>query len=60
MNVSRLLDTRNGALNKKNNIFEDCFFLVWKGLSNDDVGVARGTVILEIRPGADFYNQRFR
>ena len=29
-------------------------FLVCKGLSNDDVGVARGTVFQEIRPIAGF------
>ena len=35
-------------------------FLVCKGLSNDDVEVARGTVFQEIWPGAGFKNQRFR
>ena len=30
------------------------YFLVCKGLSNDGVGVARGTVFEEIRPGASF------
>ena len=34
------------------NIF--MYFLDCKGLSNDDVGVARGTVFQEIRPGAGF------
>ena len=29
-------------------------FLLSKGLLNDDVGVARGTVFQEIRPGAGF------
>ena len=29
-------------------------FLVYGGLSNDDVGVARGTLFQEIRPGAGF------
>ena len=29
-------------------------FLVGKGLSNDDVEVARGTVFQEVRPGAGF------
>ena len=29
-------------------------FIVCKGLSNDDVGVAWGTVIQEVRPGAGF------
>ena len=29
-------------------------FHACKGLSNDDVGAARGTVFQEIRPGADF------
>ena len=28
------------------------YLLVWKGLSNDDVGVAWGIVFQEIRPGA--------
>ena len=28
--------------------------LVCKGLSNDDVGVARGAVLQELRPGAGF------
>ena len=35
------------------------FFLVCKGPSNDDVGVARSTVIQEIRAGAGFKNRRF-
>ena len=30
------------------------YFLACKGLSNDDVGVARGTVFQEVRPGAGF------
>ena len=29
-------------------------FLVRKGLSNDSIGVGRGTVFKDIRPGADF------
>ena len=36
----------------KNTIF--IYFLVGKGLSNDDVGEARGTVFQKIRPGAGF------
>ena len=28
--------------------------LVCEGLTNDDVGVARGTVFQEVRPGASF------
>ena len=36
-------------------------FLVREGLSTDDVGVARGTVLQEIRPWAGFEtNRRFR
>ena len=30
------------------------YFLICQRLSNDDVGVARGTVSQEIRPGAGF------
>ena len=36
----------------KNSIF--LFFFACKGLSNDDVGAARGTVFQEIRPGVGF------
>ena len=39
------------------NTFIYIYFLVCKGLlllSNDDVGVARGTAFQEIRPGAGF------
>ena len=36
---------------KKKNIL---IYLVCKGLLNDDVGVARGTMFQEIRPGAGF------
>ena len=32
---------------------------VCKGLSNDDVGVATGTVLQEIRPGAGFKTDDF-
>ena len=35
-------------------------FLVFKGLSNDDVGVARGTVFRENAAGSGFQNRRFR
>ena len=34
-------------------------FLVCKGPSNDDVGVARGIVFQEIRPGAGFKTSDF-
>ena len=36
------------------------YFLVSKGLSNDGVGVARGTVLQETPHGAGFENRRFR
>ena len=41
------------------------YSLACKGLSNDDVGVAMGTVFQEIRPGAgsktgDFVKKRWR
>ena len=45
-----MLGTRKDATN--NTMFR--YFLVCKGLSNDDVGRARGTVFQEIRPGAGF------
>ena len=35
-------------------------FLVCKGLSNDDVGVASGTLFQQIRPRAGLKNLRFR
>ena len=35
------------------------YFLIFKGLSNDDVRVARGTVFQEIRPGAGFKTADF-
>ena len=35
-------------------------FLVCKGLSSDDVGVARGSVLQEIRPRSGLKNRRFR
>ena len=34
-------------------------FLVCNGLSNNEVGVARGTVYQEIRPGAGFKTGHF-
>ena len=34
-------------------------FLVCKGPSNDDVGVARGTVFQEVRPGPGFKTDDF-
>ena len=30
------------------------YFLVFKGLSNDDIEAARGTVFREMRPGTGF------
>ena len=48
--VSRLLDTRQDTLDGK---VPTCF-LVCKGLSIDGVGVSRGAVFQEIRPGAGF------
>ena len=50
LKVSWLLDTRKDAI--KNNVF--VYFLVCKGISNGDVGVARGAIFQEIRPGAGF------
>ena len=35
-------------------VFPAMYFLVCKGRSNDDVGVARGTVFQALRPGAGF------
>ena len=35
-------------------------FLVCSRLSNDDVGVGRGTVFQEIRPGVGFKTGKFR
>ena len=48
--VPWLLDTRNDAM--KNTA--SCIFFVWKGISNDNVGVARGAVFQEVRPGSGF------
>ena len=42
---------RDERLHEKYNI---CICFACKGLSNDDVGGARGTVLKEIRPGAGF------
>ena len=36
------------------------YFLDCKGLSNDDVGVTRGTVFREVGSGAGFKNRIFR
>ena len=41
----------------ENNILKQ--FPVCKGLSNDDVGTARGTVFREIRPGVGFKTGEF-
>ena len=35
------------------------YLVVYKGVSNDDVGVARDTVLREIRPGAGFQSTDF-
>ena len=35
------------------------YFLVYEGLSNDDVVVAKATVVQEIRPGAVFKTDDF-
>ena len=45
-----LLDTRKNTIENKVSIY----FLVCKGLTIDDVGVSRDTVVEEIRPGACF------
>ena len=50
-NVKWLLDMRKDGMNKISSLV---FLLAKKGLSNDDVSVARGTVFEEIRPGAAF------
>ena len=47
-NVSWILDTRKDVRDEKN-IFLG-IFLFAKGLSKDDIGVARGTVSQKIRP----------
>ena len=52
--ITWLLDTRKEA---KISIYMLMYILVCQGrtrISNDDVGVARGTVFQEIRRGADF------
>ena len=49
--VSRLLEARKADLLCEKIII---YFLVRKRLSNDDVGVATGNVVQEIRPGAGF------
>ena len=54
-NVLWLLDTRKGAIKK----WSPCVLLFCKGPSNDDVGVARGTVFQEVRPGAGFKSGDF-
>ena len=47
--------TRKDTIEKKLSIY----FLVCKGLTIDDVRVARGTVFQEIRPGAGFETGHF-
>ena len=56
---SWLLDARKDDVVYMGNIIF-IYFLVCKGLSNDDVEVARGTALQEVRPGAGFQNRRFR
>ena len=53
--LSWLLDTRKDAMKKI------CSYILFvcKGLSNDDVGVTRGTVFQKIRPGAVFKTSDF-
>ena len=46
------MDARHKESCQDKNVFT--YFLVCKGLSNDDVGAARGSVFQEIRPGAGF------
>ena len=58
MHVSWLLNTRKDVIE---NVFF-AYFLACKGLvllSNDDVGVARGTVFQNMRPGAGFKTGNF-
>ena len=45
-----MLDTRKNTIDRN----VSTYFLVRKGLSIDDVGVSRDTVLREIRPGAGF------
>ena len=53
--VSWLLDmSKDGMKNVSRYIFGS-----WKGLSNDDVGVARGTVFKEIWPWAGYNTSDF-
>ena len=54
-NVSWLFDTREDAIRKRAYMY----FIVGKGLSNDDVGAATGTVFQEVRPGSWFRNRDF-
>ena len=54
-NVSWLLGGTKSANKKK----VSTYFLLCKGLSNKDVGVARGTVSQEVRPGAGFRAANF-
>ena len=42
------------ALNTKKDAMEKITVKIFFKISNDDVGVARGTVCQEIRPGAGF------
>ena len=55
MTVTRLFHKKNDVMQKAS----VTYFLVCRGLSNDGVGVARGTAFQEIRPGAGFKNGNF-
>ena len=45
----------------ENNFLRKFCWMAWKALSNDDVGVARGTVFQKIGPvGAGFKTGNFR
>ena len=51
-NVSWLVDTRKDAMTKKYIYTKNVFMFAKEGLSNDDVGTARGTVFQGLRPRA--------
>ena len=54
MTVSWLLDTKSTDAMKILPICLGFFSSFYKGLSDDDVGVARGIVFQEVRPAAGF------
>ena len=51
------LDTRKGAVKS---ISSRMYVLFREGLSTDDVGVAKSTVLQDTRPRAGFKTRRFR